>query len=467
VTPPAPPRPASIRRALLLWLLLPLVGLVPLAAALLYAITVRPALDSLDRSLGGTAVALAHLLADDGGRVALTLSEQTAAALRTDLYDSVYFVVGDPQGRVLAGDADLAALEATRLRLAVGEWRRFDADLHGTAVRVVAYGAACGVPVASCLVLVAESGGKRGEAERQVFVGAMLAMLGVAAVLAALGYVAVARGLRPLRRLGDEIEQLSFENLQPARAADAPGEVLPLVEALNRLLARLRAASQAQQAFIADAAHQLRTPLTALHTESELALLEPHPPEVDATLRRLHRGSARAARLANQLLALARAESATQGKPAARLDLQQVCADTAQDWLAPALAAGQDLGFELQPAWVMGHAFLLRELIGNLLHNANEYAGRSTRVTVRVFRSGDRSVLEIEDNGPGIAPAERERVWGRFQRGTDSAGAGSGLGLAIVQDIARSHAARVELRDNPAGAGLVVRVDFPAVDAPD
>ncbi len=469
---------ASIRRDLLLWLLLPLVGLVPLAAAMLYAITVRPALESLDRGLGGTTVALANLLVSEDGRVHLPLSEQTAQALRTDPYDTVYFVASDAQHRVLAGDAALAAaFEATQPELRPGDWLRFDAALHGQKVRVVAYGAPCpGQADAVCPVLVAESVGKRAQAERHVLVGAMLAMLCVAIALIGLGHVAISRGLRPLHRLGDQIERRSFENLQPVDAGDVPREAAPLVDALNRLLDRLRVAAQAQQAFIADAAHQLRTPLTALHTESELALLEPHAADIDATLRRLHRGSARAVRMAHQLLALARADHAAQSTAPAPVNLQQLLTDAAQDWIGPALQAGQDLGFELHPAWVVGRGFLLRELVGNLLHNAHEYAGRGARVTLRVGTEGAsgaagdgiaprRVVLEVEDNGPGIAEADRERVWGRFQRGVESGGAGSGLGLAIVADIARSHGGRAELLDGADGHGLVVRVTFPAAPA--
>jgi two-component system sensor histidine kinase TctE len=455
----------SLRRELLLWLLLPLLAFVPLAAALLYGITVRPALDSLDRALSSTAVALSDTVVSHDGVVSLPLSEQTKRALLTDPFDTVRFSVSDDHGRLLDGDPELAAL---RPRLAAGERRFFDALLHGSAVRVAAFGAPCGRAAGEpgCPVLVAESVGKRDDAQRAVLGGVTLTSLLLAAALVTLGAGAVRRGLQPLRRLSSDIERRSLENLKAVDAAGVPLEVAPLVTALNRMLERLRVASLAQQAFLADAAHQLRTPLTLLRTESELALLEPHPPHLAPTLQRLHSGAARAARLANQLLVLARAEGSPQTTAARPLDLKLLCAEAAQDWLDPALDADIDLGFELETAWVTGHAHLLREALSNLLHNANEYAGSGARVTVRSALRDGHAVLEVEDSGPGVPAADRDRLWQRFQRGEGAVGSGSGLGLAIVRNIATLHGADVEMHDGAGGRGLCVTLRFPAVSPP-
>ena len=149
------------------------------------------------------------------------------------------------------------------------------------------------------------------------------------------------------------------------------------------------------------------------------------------------------------------------------VDLRQICADAAEDWLRPSIDAGVDLGFELGPAWVMGRHHLLRELLGNLLHNAVEYAGRGAQVTVRTAQRGAQVMLEVEDNGPGIAEAERESVWKRFQRGERASGSGGGLGLAIVRDIARSHGATVHLQPGADGRGLQVRIGFKALAVAD
>jgi two-component system sensor histidine kinase TctE len=466
--------PTSIRKALLLWLLLPLIALVPLAAALMYWLSVRPALDSLDRALTSTAAALNNMLDQRNGEVVLPISEQTAKALQTDPFDNVYFAATDPHGRLLAGDTELARkhpppdagqwLAGQPSVLAPGQWRFFDTKLHGAEVRVAALGTACGAASAAgvCRILVAESDGKRTEAQSAVLASAALTLLLLVIPLVGLSAIAVARGLRPLRRLGSDIERRSLENLQPIEAVGVPQEVAPVVTALNGLLARLRVASLAQQAFIADAAHQLRTPLTALRTESELAVLEGHPTELDATLRRIHASAARAARLANQLLSLASADNAAQTKPATVVDLRQVCSEAGENWVPQALEAGVDLGFALQPAWVTGRGHLLRELLGNLLHNAIEYAGRGANVTVSTQTLGTRVLLEVEDDGPGLPEAERERVWGRFQRGANAAGSGSGLGLAIVRDIAIQHGAVASLQTGAEGRGLKVSISFEA-----
>ena len=461
MTPARPPqRPGSVRRALLLWLLLPLVVLVPLGAALMYRVSVRPALDSLDRTLSSTAVALANLLESHDGEVTLPLSTQTARALRTDPFDAVYFAVRDPAGRLLAGESELIVGDVPA---AAGAWRFLDATLHGQRVRVAEFGATCGDASAArlCSILVAESVGKRVQAQRAVLAGAGLTALLLASVLVLLGAIAVQRGLRPLQRLREDIEHRSLENLQPFDHAGVPNEVAPIVAALNRLLERLRTASLAQQSFLADAAHQLRTPLATLRTESELALLEDGLQPLNPTLQRIHASAERAARLANQLLALAAADRLQQPKTTV-LDLRQICTEAAEDWLRPSLQSGLDLGFELAPAWVDGHAHLLRELLGNLLHNAIEYAGRGASITVRTVVQGREAVLEVEDDGPGIPERDRDRVWQRFQRGSESTGSGSGLGLAIVRDIARGHGATTSLHAGTGGRGLRVRVAFPA-----
>lgn len=454
----------SLRRALLAWLVLPLVVLVPLATAMLYGLAVRPAMDSLDRALTDTGVALARILETRDGRVALPLSEQTDRALRADLIDEVVFAVGDGQGGRLAGDPALLALGPA---LAPGDWRFFDGVLHRRAVRVAAHGAPCGEPVRACAILVAESLGKRSTAERAV----LLAALGVTVLLAAcftlLALWAVRRGLRPLSLASGEIEQRSLQRLDPLDLHTLPREVAPFGAAINDLFGRLRVAAAAQRAFVDDAAHQLRTPLATLLAESAQALDQPHPPALHPALLRLHAAAERGARLVRQLLTLARSEGAALERQAqgASVDLAQLATEAAPDWLRPSLAAGQDLGFELQPAPVAGDALLLRELMGNLVHNAQQHAGPGARVTLRTRVEGTLVLLEVEDDGPGMAPEDMARAWDRFHRGRAAAGQGTGLGLAIVRDIARVHGAQATLHPGPQGRGLRVRVAFAQAEA--
>jgi two-component system sensor histidine kinase TctE len=462
-----PDRPrSSLRRTLLAWLILPLLLLVPLSAAVLYRLAVRPALDGLDRALTDTAVALTGILEVHDGVATLPLSEQTMHALHADLVDEVAFAVGDARGdHLLGGDAALLALKPATM--ARGQWHFFDATLRGRAMRVAAFGAACGVPGAVCPILVAESLLKRQEAERSIGIASLAAALLLAASLAVLALLAVRRGLRPLLRAAALMESRSLQRLEPLPLSSVPREVAPFVLALNDLFARLQVAASAQRAFVEDAAHQLRTPLATLRVESSQALARPHPPELRPTLERLQAAAERGAHLAQQLLTLARAEGATLGADALhqRVDLAALASAAADDWLHPSLAAGQDLGFDLQPAAVHGDALLLREMLGNLVHNAILHAGPGAHVTVRTRSADGQAVLEVEDDGQGIPAAELDAVWQRFHRGSGATGLGSGLGLAIVRDIARLHHGEARLQPGPGGRGIVARVSLPADEA--
>ena len=270
----------------------------------------------------------------------------------------------------------------------------------------------------------------------------------------------VKRGLQPLARLSDEIKARSAGDLRPIDAAGAPEEARPLVGALNGLLGEVSAASRKQQRFLADAAHQLRTPLAGLQTHTELALAQPMPEACRAQLEQVHRATIRTARLANQLLALARAEPGARSANA-DLDLKNIAGGEADAWVRQAVSRDIDLGFELESARVDGDAFLLREALSNLVHNALEYSPRGGRVTVRTGRRNGHAFLEVEDDGPGIAPAERGRVLERFYRVPGTPGTGSGLGLAIVREIAAGHgASRCHRRFGPAG-GCRVGITFP------
>ncbi len=480
---PAPPPPTpkrlrldtrpSIRRSLVAWLIVPLALLVPSTAFLFYRLALAPALDSLDRSLDGSALALERLVQARGKDVELRMTPDIDTALRADRFDTVYWVVLGPHGQVLGGDPKLAEIVGTPSPV---DWRFADAVFQGNEVRIALHSWPCladapDLASGMCEARVAETLNKGHGVEQQVLAAASSAMLVEALVLAVMGWFAIARSLRPVESLSKDIEQRSPDHLGPVDRPDIPREVAPLVTALNGLFARVVAASAAEKAFLADAAHQLRTPLTALRTETELALLESQSPQLEGLLRRLHTGTTRAARLAHQLLAQARAEHDLHNSPSERFDMKQIASEAAEEWVARSVDSGIDLGFELEAAPVDGHGFLLREMLANLLHNALNYAGHGARVTIRTYmlqepgaRMPPRAVMEVEDNGPGIPPEDRERAFERFQRGT--AGSGSGLGLSIVRDIARHHRAKVELLDGPGGVGLKVRVTFVPPELP-
>lgn len=465
----------SLQATLLLWLLVPLAVALPLRAYLQYQQTVRQTHEAIDEGLADTALALANLVRVEHGRARLLVSPESERLLRTDQTDTVYLALSGPRGEPWWGEPALGSYALHGLITQPSRGVRFgQASIGGQPVRVAALPVPCpqadGDPAARCEVRVAETLHKRQRIETEALrdtVGFFVLLVGVEVLLI---LVAVRISMRPLRRLSEEVAQRPSHDLRPLQGQQVPTELRPLIDATNQLFDRVREANAAQQAFIADAAHQLRTPLTSLRTEAELALLEtPKSPSHEA-LTRIHRSAERAARLASQLLAQARTDSRTRGDAhRERFDLRAVAEQAATDWVPQALRDGVDLGFQLDSAPALGQPYLLRELLGNLIHNALEYArplrGADTRITVRTRREDEHSILEVEDNGPGIPAHERERVLQRFQRGNQSSGTGSGLGLAIVQDIVEDHGGELQLLD--AGTepgdlpGLCVRIRFP------
>jgi two-component system sensor histidine kinase TctE len=274
----------------------------------------------------------------------------------------------------------------------------------------------------------------------------------------------VGRGLAPLSTLRREIESRSHRDLSALPEEQAPQEVQPLIRAMNDLLARLAGAISAQQRFIADAAHQLRTPIAGLKTQTELALRQSQLTEVQGTLRQLQTATERSTRLINQLLSLARSEpGAGRERAAERFDLARLARDTTTEWVPLALARKIDLGYDGEDGAqaVAGDPLLLREMLSNLIDNAIRYSREGGQVTVRVAGGPREVVLSVEDNGPGIPEPERSRVFERFYRVLGSGAEGAGLGLAIVREIALSHGAEVTLADAASGRGTLVRVSFP------
>ncbi len=454
------PSQPGLQRLLLLWLLLPLLLLVPLTAALIYVLALRPALDGLDRALTDTAVALAQIVEVKEDRITLPLSAQTARALQADLLDETFFAVGDDGGRLLGGNAALLALAPA---LKAEEWRFFESTLAGKPIRTAAHAIYCGPALSqTCSILVAETLGKRNAAKRAVLLAALLGAMVLALPMVLLAIVAVSRGMQPLHRAAAEVESRTPDRLESIDTHNVPREVVAFVQALNGLFGRLRAAAAAQRAFIADAAHQLRTPLSVLRVEAAQALTSPHPAELHPALLRLHAAAERGARLAQQLLVLARAEGATlePARPMQGVDLSRLAAEAGDRWLQPSLQAGQDLGFDLAPAWVEGDSLMLAEMLGNLIQNAIEHAGAGAHVTVRTWAVDGQARLCVEDDGRGLAADEQESVWQRFRRGRNAEGSGSGLGLAIVRDIARLHGAQATLAAGERGRGLRVCIAF-------
>lgn len=443
-------------------LLPPLALVLGIGVLAAYTVSTRHPTAAYDHSLVSTAFALSEWLRAKDDMMVFELPRVAERLVRADHVDQVFYVVRGPKGERIAGDPGLPRPPAGTL--AEAGILAYDAVRAGKRLRLVEVGVPCGAQ--ECTVTIAETTVKRERLARDIVASVALPETALAVVVLALVWVGVARGLRPLQGLSAQIRSRSPRDLRPVEAAEVPEEARPLVDSMNRLLGEVAEASRRQERFLADAAHQLRTPLAGLQAHAEIALAQPVPPECRAELERVRAATVRTARLANQLLALARAE-ARAGAPElpARTVLRQLVEEGANEWVRRALARGIDLGFELEDAAVQGDPFLLREALANLVDNALEYAPAGGRVTVRVARRpGSEVALEVEDDGPGIPPAERDRVFERFYRVPGTGGTGSGLGLAIVREIVQKQGARLAIGEGELGRGCRVTVILRGVD---
>ena len=409
------------------------------------------------------ALALGERVRSNSDGAYFDLPSAAEQVLRMDKYDTIYYNVRAPDGSSMAGDPGLPlpppGREPEEGIIA------YDGDYLGREIRQVALLVPCAGRI--CTVLVAETTAKRRALASNIALLSLASSVLVAGLMLATLWFGVKRGLAPLEGLSSEIRARSARDLRPINPGHAPDEARPLVAALNQLFGQVAEASDSQQRFLADAAHQLRTPLAGLQAHTELALAqEKVPADVRAQLEQVHRATIRTARLASQLLALARVEpGASRNDAFAPVNLRALVEDAADDWVHRALGKEIDLGFELSEAQLHGDALLLREALRNLVHNALEYAPPGGRVTVRTGMRNQDAFLEVEDDGPGIPPAEREKVLERFYRVNGTPGTGSGLGLAIVREIALAHHARLEIGagEGPGGAavGCKVGLTFP------
>lgn len=435
--------------------------MVPLAIVLVasgiatYTSALSIATDAYDRSLLDPALAIAARLREGAAGVEIDLPASALDALRVDSSDRLFFSVSGG-GRLLAGHD---ALPAPPTEVAADAPLFYNAVHRGEAVRI----AALSVPSRAGPVLVqaAETRVKRDRLARQVLIAHAAVELLVLAVALAAVWIGIGRGLAPIEKLRAEIATRSQRDLRPVPETQAPDEVRPLVREINQLLARLAESNNLQQQFVADAAHQLRTPLAALQAQVEAARGEGLPPRLASTVDQLYAATRRAAHLARQLLTLASVDPSAERPYAPQAaDLAELVQRDLSDWILQADERGIDLGFELEHAPVSAEPELIQELTANLLDNAVKYTPSGGVVTLRTGKRNASAFLEVQDNGPGIPAGESERVFERFHRIKGTSAPGAGLGLAIVREIAHRHVATIEL-GVPAGGGTRVTVYFP------
>jgi len=451
----------TLRRQLVAWLAGPLLVLWSVSAVVDYDIAKRFVNFAYDRALLEAALDIGRQVKVIDDRIYVDLPDIALQMLQTREADRLYYLVTGPNNEFITGEPDLPPppdLGTDRVSYYDDEYR--NRGIRAVTLRVPVQP---GTGKGAVLIQVAERVTARTDSARQIILRMVLpqGLLILAAALAV--WYGVGRGLAPLINLRKEIEHRSHRDLSALSEEQAPNEVRPLIHAMNDLLARLSAVLTAQQRFIADAAHQLRTPLAGIKTQTELALRQSQPGEAQATLRQLQTATEQSTRLVNQLLSLARAEPGAKREHATGpLDIARLARDATTEWVPRALERNIDLGFDGPETGVTveGEGFLLREMLNNLLDNAIRYTQPGGQVTVRVAPDAHRVVLSVEDTGPGVHPSERERVFERFYRVLGTGADGCGLGLAIVREIAQSHGADVSLSPGAHGGSLVT-VAFP------
>lgn len=453
-------RPSSLRQMLLARLLPAMVALLLAGAGMAYWIALGSATKAYDRSLYDIALAVAGRLNVSDGKLHVELAQQARDVLLIDKYDRVFYAVRGVGGENLDGDPSLPMPLPGNWRTLGGEGRTYyDGHVHGQPVRLAALRRDIdGRPIT---ILAGETMVKRNALVREILVGMVVPELLLS--FAALGFVwfGVRSSLRPLARLRGELAEKSPADLRPV-SEDVPDEIVPVVTEINGLLERLDHSLESQRNFVSDAAHQLRTPIAALQAQVD-ALIQERADALDDRFDGIVAASRRLAHLVDQMLALARAEPLQQQTG---VSLAEVAEAVAEARLPAAISRRIDLGFELAPVAMTGNVLLLEELLANLVDNALRHTPDGGTVTVACGESAAGVWLSVDDSGPGIPAAERERVFERFYRSPASPGSGSGLGLAIVNAIAHQHGGRAVAGKSPSLGGARVVVTFPGPAAP-
>ena len=445
---------SSISRQLIFWLAVPLM-LVALCGALVhYLNNVAPAMISSDLRLKEATNALMSRTKVANGR----WSVDSQADGRPAVPDSAVYALRDAQGRLLLGDSRLPVVtlgpDASQLFAMSQLERRY---LRTLSTRI-------DTPAGTVIVTVADTASAAEPAARLGLMSTLLWDFVQLDITLVLVWVGIQLGLRPVRRLRDEIAERSPQDLRAIDDSSVPREIAPVVVTLNRLFTLLRASVQSQQQFISNTAHQLRTPITGMQAQLDLLIAEPAAQPVKNRLLTLQEGIRQLAHASNQLLTLARADPAA--NIAARkqdVDLNAVVGEVAARFFDRALQASIDLGVDAQaePVPVKADPSLLDDLLSNLVDNALKYTPAGGSVTLSAGVRGGAPYLAVEDTGPGIPAEERQRVRQRFYRMPNSPGHGSGLGLAIVDEIARIHEASLDIGAGADGAGTRILVQFP------
>lgn len=445
---------AASLRGHLLALLLP-VALVALLVSTLavYLIASHATAESLDQGLIDAAQIYVEDLRNSPDALPRDLPARAQRVLLAMPEDRVFFSLRDGAGRLLAGepafgdDLPWGSLRAPAF---------FDLNRSGYWLRGISVVFEVGGGVRH--LMLATTALKREALMGEILLGMVAPQAILFLITIFLVWAGIRQALAPLVALRTEIGRRSHRDLRPLDPASAPEELRPIVAEVNHLFGRLDQAIAAQRNFVADAAHQLRTPVAGLLAQLE-AESSTGNQALLATTRRL-------ARLVAQLLALSRAEPGA--NPAREdFDLAALVRDAANDWLPLAFRRDMEVRFDLAETWLTGSPHAFREMLANLVDNAIRYGRTGGNIVVRCFPDGEAAVIQVDDDGPGIPVEEREKVFERFYRPAGTSAEGCGLGLAIVEALARQHGAKVSLGGTASGAGLRVEVRVPRTAVPE
>ncbi|MBS2010753.1 MAG: sensor histidine kinase N-terminal domain-containing protein [Cyanobacteria bacterium SZAS TMP-1] len=467
------PKTLSLRRQLMQWLMIPILVLWLVGALVTYALAIAFATEGYDQALVDNVHSIAsHIVASDG-KVVVDLPPIALEILKDNVKDKLYYQVKDEHGKVIASDTRIPESEFGVVEdLSEKEPEYSYGRIRGEEVRIASLLFREPRSGARVVIQVAETLRAREEFADKILIGVvgpqLLIVMGIGLAI----FLGIRRGLTPLNILRDELAMRTPHDLGPIPEEDVPREVRTLVSAINGLLHRLHLDIEAQRRFVANAAHQLRTPVAGLKTQTELALRQTDPADIKHALKQIRTSADRAARLTNQLLTLARTEPDVQD-PRTRLplDLNEVAKAVMGELVPQAVERNIDIGFEgsAEACTIVGDRWALHELCSNLVENAIRYTQDGGQVTVRVYTVVEKEkekehIFEVEDNGPGIPELERSRVFERFYRvpdeGSVAKNSGSGLGLAIVREIANAHGADVKIISARGQSGTIVQVRF-------
>ena len=452
----------SLRVHLINWLLTPLFVLWLFSTIAGYVATLTYANKPYDMVLLQRAQAVGAQLGLSGGKERLNFELELPDGESLASPDAVFYTVSDKEGHKLAGNVNLGRPLAYRNGKIGPLFSNGQHDGQKTrTISLIFYN-----PDSQKLyqLYLSETINQRQALIRGILANIVIPQLLLILIAVAAVWFALKQGLAPLEELRRQVMFRKKDDLRRLDGSQAPDEVRPLIDAVNDLLERLKAVMRAQQRFVADAAHQLRTPLAGLKTQSELALRERDPERKQQALEHILTSAQHGTRLVNQLLALARNEPVELiSDTFTKTNLSQIAQECTANWVPMALEKRIDLGFDgtREQQMVMGDTTSLIELLNNLIDNAIRYTPIDGQITVSIHVIGKVVVLSVEDNGLGIDPQHRERVFERFYRVLGTGQSGSGLGLAIVAEVAKRHSADITLDSGTNGIGTRFSIRFP------